>query len=105
MASKKDGVLYIGVTNNLLRRVYEHKHNLCEGFTRAYNVHKLVHFEQTEDVNAAIQREKQLKTWNREWKINLIEKDNPDWNDLYYKYGGKEADKVLSETGFPPSRE
>lgn len=105
LASKKDGVLYIGVTNNLLRRVYEHKHNLCKGFTRMYNVHKLVHFEQTNDIFSAIQREKQLKKWKREWKVNLIQETNPEWKDLYFEYGGEEIDKVLAEAGFPLSRE
>jgi putative endonuclease len=99
LASKKNGVLYIGVTNNLLRRVYEHKHNLCKGFTRQYNVHKLVYFEQTDDVYAAIQREKQLKKWKREWKISLIEEFNHEWNDLYYENGGKEFDEAMSEEG------
>ncbi len=97
MASKKNGVLYIGVTNNLLRRVYEHKHNLLDGFTKIFNVHKLVHFEQTEDIYAAIQREKRMKTWKREWKIKLIEESNPEWNDLYYEYGGKEIDELMSD--------
>lgn len=101
MASKKNGVLYTGVTNNLLRRVFEHRHNFCKGFSRKYNVHKLVYFEQTEDINAAIQREKQLKKWKREWKIKLIEENNPEWKDLYFEFGGEEADKVLSDTGFP----
>ncbi len=99
LASKKNGVLYTGVTNNLIRRVYEHKHNLCKGFTRMYNVHKLVHFEQTDDIYAAIQREKQLKKWKREWKIILIEESNKEWKDLYYEFGGKEFDEAMSETG------
>jgi len=105
LASRKDGVLYTGVTNNLLRRVFEHRHNISKGFSRKYNVHKLVYFEQTEDINAAIQREKQIKKWNREWKIKLIEENNPTWKDLYLEFGGEETDKVLSDTGFPPSRE
>ena len=83
MASKKDGVIYIGITNDLIGRVYEHKNNLVERFTKRYIVHKLVYFEDTSDVNSAITREKQLKKWNRAWKIRLIEKDNPEWNDLY----------------------
>ena len=83
LAGKRNGTLYIGVTNNLVRRIYEHKNNLLPGFTSKYNVHNLVYFEQTEDVNAALNREKQLKKWHRQWKIDLIEKENPDWNDLY----------------------
>jgi len=83
LASKKDGVLYIGITNNLRRRIYEHKNNLIEGFTKKYFVHKLVYFEETNEVDTAIQREKQLKKWKRSWKIELIEKSNPEWKDLY----------------------
>ncbi len=75
--------MYIGVTNNLIKRVYDHKQNMVEGFTKQYNVHNLVYFEIHEDVHEAILREKQMKKWNRQWKINLIEKNNPEWNDLY----------------------
>jgi len=85
LASKKNGTLYIGVTSNLPKRVWEHKNNLVEGFTKKYNVHNLVYFEQTENVNSALLREKQLKKWKREWKIELIEKDNSQWKDLYNK--------------------
>lgn len=77
------GVLYIGVTSNLKARVWQHKHKSVAGFTEKYNVDKLVYFEQTEDVKSAIAREKQLKKWRREKKINLIEKINPNWEDLY----------------------
>ena len=83
MASQRNGTLYIGVTANLLKRVYEHKHDLVDGFTKKYQVHKLVYFEETPDIRSAIQREKQLKKWNRKWKIELIEKQNPKWKDLY----------------------
>ncbi len=83
LASKKNGTLYIGVTNNLVKRTYEHKQNEVEGFTRRYNVHNLVYYEIYEDINEAILREKQMKKWNRQWKIKLIEKNNPSWNDLY----------------------
>ena len=83
MASKKDGVLYRGVTNDLIRRIYEHRHNLTEGFTKKYYVHRLVYFKATEDVISAIAREKQIKKWYRKWKVELIEANNPDWNDLY----------------------
>ena len=82
LASKRNGTLYIGVTNNLIKRVYEHKNNLIKGFTSKYNVHLLVYFEQTNDINAALQKEKQLKKWNRKWKLELIEKRNPQWKDL-----------------------
>ncbi|MBU4311255.1 MAG: GIY-YIG nuclease family protein [Candidatus Omnitrophica bacterium] len=83
LASKRNGALYIGVTNDLIRRVYEHKQGLVEGFTKKYNVNRLVFFEETNDVESAITREKRLKKWNRKWKIELIEKDNPEWKDLY----------------------
>jgi putative endonuclease len=83
LASERNGTLYVGVTNNLKRRIFEHKNNLVKGFTEKYKVHTLVYHEETTDVNSAIEREKNLKNWNRKWKINLIEKENPDWNDLY----------------------
>ena len=73
---------YMGITNDLTRRVFEHKTGLVNGFTKKYSVNKLVYFESTSDVNAAILREKRLKKWKRQWKIELIEKSNPDWNDL-----------------------
>ncbi|MBR5343199.1 MAG: GIY-YIG nuclease family protein [Oscillospiraceae bacterium] len=77
-----DQVMYIGVTNDLQRRLYEHRHHLVEGFTSKYNVHKLVYFEQTTDVKSAIEREKQLKGWRRERKNELVETINPAWKDL-----------------------
>ncbi len=83
LASKKNGTLYIGVTSDLIKRVWEHKSDLVEGFTKEYGVHLLVYFEMLEDMTSAIQREKQLKKWNRGWKIQLIEKGNPEWRDLY----------------------
>jgi putative endonuclease len=83
MASKKNGTLYIGMTNDLIRRVWQHKNDINEGFTQKYGIHRLVYFESTHDVQAAITREKQLKKWNRQWKINLIEAENPEWRDLY----------------------
>jgi putative endonuclease len=86
LASKRNGTLYIGVTNDIIKRVYEHKNNLIDGFTKKYNVHLLVYYEQTTDINSAIQREKQLKKWNRKWKLKLIEEDNPKWDDLYNNF-------------------
>jgi putative endonuclease len=83
LASPIGGTLYIGVTNNLIRRVYEHRQGLVEGFTKQYGVHRLVHFEQFDDIERAILREKRLKKWNRMWKIQLIEENNPNWDDLY----------------------
>lgn len=83
MASQRNGTLYIGVTNNLQRRVYEHKNNIVRGFTQKYKVHDLVYYEVFDDVNEAIKREKQLKKWNRAWKIKLIEDFNLNWHDLW----------------------
>jgi putative endonuclease len=83
LASKKNGTLYVGVTNNLVRRVYEHKHGLVEGFSSRYAVHQLVWFESTPSVEAAIHKEKQIKNWTRAWKVALIEKSNAGWRDLY----------------------
>ena len=83
MASKRNGTLYVGVTTDLFRRVYEHKHDSVEGFTKRYQVHHLVWYEKCDDVRAAIAREKQIKKWKREWKVRLIEESNPDWRDLY----------------------
>ena len=85
LASKRNGTLYIGVTSNLIKRIYEHKNSLIEGFTKRYYVHKLVYYEETDSIYSAIKREKQLKKWKREWKLDLIEKNNPDWLDLYDK--------------------
>ncbi len=83
LASKKNGTLYIGVTSNLIKRIWEHKQGLVEGFTKKYNVHRLVYFEETPDIESAIIREKQMKKWKRQWKIELIEEMNPAWDDLY----------------------
>jgi putative endonuclease len=83
LASKVGGTLYIGVTSNLVKRVYEHRTEAVAGFTKEYGVHRLVYFEQHTDIEAAIWREKRLKKWNRVWKIRLIEETNPNWDDLY----------------------
>ena len=88
LTNKRNGTLYIGVTNNLLRRVKEHKDKIVKGFTEKYGVDKLVYYEQTENVNSAISREKVLKKWERKWKLELIEKENPEWRDLYFELGG-----------------
>ena len=81
LSNKYNNVLYIGVTNNLIRRIYEHKNRLVEGFTEKYNVDKLVYFENISDINTAIAREKQLKNWRKEKKLNLINLKNPEWKD------------------------
>ena len=75
----------MGVTSNLIKRVYEHKNNLVSGFTQKYKIQNLVYYETTDDINSAITREKQLKKWKRAWKIELIEKTNPGWGDLYFE--------------------
>jgi len=82
LTNKANKVLYIGVTNNLTRRIFEHNNKLVEGFTKKYNLTKLVYYETTADVGTAIGREKQLKNWHRDWKMNLITQFNPEWNDL-----------------------
>lgn len=83
LASGRNGTLYVGVTNDLVRRVAEHKSGAVEGFTKQYGVDRLVWFDETSDVNAAIQREKTIKRWRRAWKLNVIEEMNPQWRDLY----------------------
>jgi putative endonuclease len=83
LASKRNGTLYIGVTSDLTKRVWQHKQKLVEGFTKKYDVSILVYFEKTSDVKEAIRREKQVKAWKRNWKLRLIEENNPEWHDLY----------------------
>ena len=82
-ASRRNGTLYVGVASDLLRRVWQHKSDVAGGFTKKYGVHMLVYYEMRANVIEAIRREKQLKKWNRAWKIELIEKKNPQWRDLY----------------------
>ncbi len=82
--NKQNGTLYVGVTNDLVKRVWQHKNKVAEGFTKQYNIDKLGYYEVFEDINSAIAREKQLKGGSRKTKIELIELNNPDWNDLYY---------------------
>jgi putative endonuclease len=84
LASKRNGTLYIGVTSDLVKRIWEHKNNMVEGFTRRYDVHQLVWYEQHESMESAIKREKRLKEWKRKWKLELIESANPNWKDLYH---------------------
>ena len=82
ITNKKDGVLYIGVTNNLERRIFEHKNKLIKGFSSRYNLNKLIYFETFQSINEAIIREKNMKKWKREWKTKVIVEKNPNWNDL-----------------------
>ncbi len=83
LSNKKNGTLYIGMTNDLIRRVSEHKSKIIKGFTSKYNIDKLVYYEQTNSVEGAITKEKQMKKWERSWKIKRIEENNPEWRDLY----------------------
>ena len=83
IASKKNGTIYIGVTNNLITRVWQHKSDIIKGFSKKYKTHQLVYFEQHSNIQSAIEREKQIKKWKRKWKLQLIEKLNPLWKDLY----------------------
>ena len=92
LASYQNGTLYIGITNNLVKRIWEHKNKVVEGFTKEYSIDKLVYYETTNDINSALLREKQLKKWNRQWKLELIEKENPDWIDLAKEYYNKESE-------------
>ena len=83
LASKRNGTLYVNVTNNLGRRIWEHRTDAVRGFTKTHGVHRLVHFETFDNPRSAIEREKKVKRWRREWKIALIERENPEWRDLY----------------------
>ncbi len=83
LASRKRGTLYVGVTSDLPKRVWEHRTDVVEGFTKRYGVHRLVWYEPHETMESAIEREKTLKNWNRSWKLELVEKSNPNWKDLY----------------------
>ncbi len=83
LASQRNGTLYIGVTSDLVKRSWEHKENLVDGFTKRHNIHNLVYYEFHETMTEAIQREKQMKKWRRAWKLSLIEEQNPEWRDLW----------------------
>jgi putative endonuclease len=84
LASKRNGTLYIGATSDLIKRVWEHKNGMVEGFTKRYSVHRLVWYEMHESIESAITREKRIKEWKRTWKLELIESANPEWEDLYF---------------------
>ena len=95
LASKRNGTLYVGVTSNLVKRVWEHKNGLVAGFTCKYNVHRLVWYELHATMEAAISREKAIKKWRRSWKVGLIEEKNPDWADLYADVAGSRISASL----------
>ena len=97
LCSQRNGTLYTGVTSDLIKRVFQHKNNLIDGFTKTYGIHKLVWYEVYGNAEGAIVREKQIKKWNRKWKLDLIENGNPEWKDLY--------DELIDAPGFPLSRE
>ena len=87
LANKKDGIIYIGITNDLLERIRDHKNNSIEGFTKNRGVHNLVYYEEHSSIHKAAAREKQMKRWKRKWKVRLIEEFNPEWRDLYFELG------------------
>lgn len=97
LASQRNGTLYVGVTSDLIKRVWEHKNDVRDGFTKRYGVHRLVYYEVHEDIREAIRREKRVKKWKRAWKIQLIEQMNPIWRDLY--------DELNANPGFLLSQE
>ena len=99
LTTAKNTVLYTGITNDLIRRTHEHKHKLAKGFTSRYNVDKLVYFEATEDVMVVLEREKQIKSWNRDKKVALVNAFNPDWHDLFNEImgGDKSGSKIPNE--------
>jgi putative endonuclease len=110
LANQRNGTLYIGVTSDLVKRVWEHRQDLVESFTKRYSVHRLVYYEVHEEIVGAIRREKRIKKWEREWKIRLIEEMNPDWQDLFDNLSGNDGagDQPgygAIDPGFPPSRE
>ena len=103
MASRKNGTLYVGVSGDPVGRIWQHKNEWFEGFTKRYGVKRLVWYEVHEDAEAAIQREKRLKEWHRAWKIRLIEARNPDWRDLYSEVIGEQRPTATSQDGPRPS--
>ncbi|MDB5986291.1 MAG: nuclease family protein [Nevskia sp.] len=105
LASKRKGTLYIGVTSDPAKRVWQHRNAELAGFSSRYSVYRLVWFEVCADMSVAIMREKQLKKWNRMWKLRLIETTNPDWRDLAADFGLSDQDALEDRTGFPPARE
>ncbi|WHZ19511.1 MAG: Excinuclease ABC, C subunit-like [Rhodanobacteraceae bacterium] len=102
LANDRNGTLYIGVTSDLIQRIWQHRNGLVDGFSKRYGTHKLVYFEMHATMDAAILREKQMKKWNRQWKLRLIEESNPYWHDLY---PGISNNLPEQDTGFPPARE
>ena len=97
LASKRNGTLYCGVSSDLIKRVWQHKNDVIDGFTKKHQVKRLVYFEAHQEVQSALDREKRIKKWKRDWKLRLIEEKNPEWRDLY--------DQIAGSAGFPPTRE
>jgi len=104
LASRRNGTLYTGVTSDLIKRIWEHKNNVLKGFTKKYNVHNLVWYELHETLEAAIKREKAIKEWIRNWKLQLIEKNNPSWKDLYSKIVQQNTVSCFRQSGMPKRR-
>lgn len=96
LANKKNGTIYVGITSDLIKRIYEHKNKLINGFSRKYNLTNLVYYEVHDNIEEATNRERQIKNWHRQWKINLIEKNNPNWNDLSESIGYEQRDSETS---------
>jgi putative endonuclease len=96
LSNKPEGALYIGVTSNLIKRIYEHRTGVMGGFSRKYHLHNLVYFEVLEEIKDAIAREKQLKNWHRQWKLNLVSEVNPYWRDLYPELVGEKDAETSS---------
>jgi len=105
LASRKNGTLYIGVTSDLVKRVWQHRHHVAKGFTDRYDVERLVWWEPHDSAEAAIAREKQLKKWRRAWKVQLLSEANPEWDDLasrlFAQWGGATSDGPLDAEGLP----
>ncbi|MDO6708772.1 GIY-YIG nuclease family protein [Photobacterium sp. 1_MG-2023] len=98
LASKRNGTLYIGVTSDLIKRVWQHRTDMTDGFSKAHQVHRLVYYEIAENMTSAILREKQLKKWRRQWKINLVEQNNPCWRDLFLEIAGLTSSRKVNNS-------
>jgi putative endonuclease len=105
LASGRNGTLYVGVTSDLIARVYQHREELVKGFSKRHDVRRLVHYEVFSDIRDAILREKRLKKWNRPWKVRLIEETNPYWRDWFGELLPGGIPGAVNDTGFPPARE
>ena len=105
LSNKNNGTLYIGVTNDLERRMFEHKNKLIEGFTKNYGLNRLIYFQTFQYINDAIKREKNMKKWKRQWKIDVIEKENPNWSDLSKDWSSHKEPETKRQNGVLPTQE